>query len=79
MDYYAELKGLTLGQIGEKIEANIDAKINARAAAQEPSDLDRLRLIAELLRAMTEDLTSVVDRLDERDERREIELTETWA
>ena len=45
----------------------------------EPSDLDRLRLIAELLRAMTEDLTSVVDRLDERDERRAIELTETWA
>ena len=42
-------------------------------------DLEKLRLICELLRAMTEDLSSVVDRLDERDERREIEMTENWA
>ena len=42
-------------------------------------ELAQLRTIVELLRAMTEDLTSVVDRLEEREERREVELTETWA
>jgi hypothetical protein len=41
-------------------------------------DLEKLRLICELLRAMTEDLSSVVDRLDEREQRREIEL-ENWS
>ena len=41
-------------------------------------DLEKLRLICELLRAMTEDLSGVVDRLDERDERREIEM-ENWG
>jgi len=42
-------------------------------------DLEKLRMICELLRAMTEDLSSVVDRLDEREERREMELTENWG
>ena len=41
-------------------------------------DTEKLRLIVELLRAMTEDLSQVVDRLEEREERREAEVEE-WA
>ena len=41
-------------------------------------DLEKLRLICELLRAMTEDMSGLVDRLEERDERRAEELEE-WA